>query len=61
MSAATAHRPDCVAVFNTSDDVIELLRIVLEQAGFAVVVSHIVDIKKGNWICSRSSSSTIRK
>src|SRR5687767_11953550 len=47
MSAPTAHRPDCVAVFNTSDDVIELLRIVLEQAGFAVVVSHIVDIKKG--------------
>jgi CheY-like chemotaxis protein len=40
-------KPECVAVFNSSDDVIELLRMVIEQAGFAVVVSHIDEIKKG--------------
>jgi CheY-like chemotaxis protein len=34
-------------VFNSSDDVIELLRTVIEQAGFAVVVGHIDAIKRG--------------
>ena len=45
--ATQDRRPDCVAVFNTSDDVVELLRMVLEQAGFAVVTGHIDDIKRG--------------
>jgi response regulator RpfG family c-di-GMP phosphodiesterase len=40
-------KPDCVAVFNTSDDVVEMLRMVIEQAGFAVVTGHIDDIKRG--------------
>jgi CheY-like chemotaxis protein len=40
-------RPDSVAVFNTNDDVVELLRMVIEQAGFAVVTGHIDDIKRG--------------
>jgi response regulator RpfG family c-di-GMP phosphodiesterase len=39
-------KPDCVAIFNTSDDVVEMLRIVIEQAGFAVVTGHIDEIKK---------------
>src|SRR4051812_39656184 len=36
-----------VAVFNTSDDVVELLRQALESAGFVVVSGHIDDIKRG--------------
>lgn len=46
-SATQDRRPDCVAVFNTSDDVVELLRMVIEQAGFVVVTGHIDDIKRG--------------
>jgi CheY-like chemotaxis protein len=38
--------PPCVAVFNSSDDVIEMLRILLEQAGFIVVTGHVDDIKR---------------
>jgi CheY-like chemotaxis protein len=45
--ADAGRHPDCVAIFDTSDDVIDLLRIVLEQAGFAVVASHIDSIKMG--------------
>ena len=45
--AAQDRRPDCVAVFNSSDDVVELLRMVIEQAGFAVVTGHIDHIKRG--------------
>lgn len=45
--AVQDRRPECVAIFNTSDDVVELLRIVIEQAGFAAVSGHIDDIKKG--------------
>jgi CheY-like chemotaxis protein len=37
----------CVAVFNSSDDIVDMLRILLEQAGFAVVAGHISDIKSG--------------
>ena len=40
-------RPDCVAVFNASDDVVELLRMVIEQAGYVVVTGHIDEIKRG--------------
>jgi CheY-like chemotaxis protein len=44
---STHATPQCVAIFNTSDDVLELLRDVIEQAGFAVVVGHVDDIKRG--------------
>lgn len=47
-TARSDRRPDCVAIFNTSDDVVDLLRVVLEQAGFAVVASHIDEIKTGH-------------
>jgi len=38
---------DCVAIFNSSDDVVELIRTVLEQAGFVVVAGHLDEIRKG--------------
>jgi CheY-like chemotaxis protein len=36
-----------VAVFNTNDDVVELLRIVLENAGFVVISAHVDRLKRG--------------
>jgi CheY-like chemotaxis protein len=41
------HKPPCVAVFNSSDDIVEMLRMLLEQAGLVVVTGHISDIKSG--------------
>jgi DNA-binding response OmpR family regulator len=40
--------PICVAVFNSSDDILELLTLLLEQAGFVVVAGHVDDIGKGD-------------
>jgi len=42
----TQARP-VVAVFNSSDDLVELLRILLEDRGFVVVTGHINDLRKG--------------
>ena len=36
-----------IAVFNSSDDTVELLQAVLEQEGFRTVVGSIVDVKTG--------------
>jgi CheY-like chemotaxis protein len=36
-----------VAIFNTSDDTVDALRLVFEQHGFATVSAHIDDIKRG--------------
>jgi DNA-binding response OmpR family regulator len=36
-----------IAVFNSSNDTVELLRAVLEQEGFQTVVGHLVDVKSG--------------
>jgi DNA-binding NarL/FixJ family response regulator len=36
-----------VAVFDTNNDVVELLRVSLEQAGFVVVSGHIDDLRRG--------------
>jgi CheY-like chemotaxis protein len=49
MGAPVVHdqKPDCVAILNTSDDVVDLLRTLIEQAGFVVVAGHIDEIKKG--------------
>lgn len=38
--------PLTVAVFNASDDVVELLRLVFEQQGCVVVSAHLDDIKR---------------
>lgn len=40
--------PPVVAVLNTSDDIVELLRIVLEQAGLIVVSAHLDEIRRGD-------------
>lgn len=39
--------PVNVLVLNTSEDVVELLRIVLEQAGFVVLSAFVDDVKRG--------------
>lgn len=39
--------PQVVAVLNTNDDVVEMLRIVLEQAGLVTVTSHVDAIRRG--------------
>src|SRR5882672_4554551 len=36
-----------VAVLNTNDDLLELVRVSLEQAGFVVVSAHIDDLRRG--------------
>jgi CheY-like chemotaxis protein len=36
-----------VAIFNSNDDVVEMLRLWLEQAGFVVVSGHIDEVKRG--------------
>jgi CheY-like chemotaxis protein len=40
-------KPTVVAVFNSSDDMVELLRVLLERHGFVVVTGHIAAIRKG--------------
>jgi CheY-like chemotaxis protein len=40
--------PTVVAVVNTNPDIVRLLRMSLEQAGFVVLVMHIEDIKVGS-------------
>jgi CheY-like chemotaxis protein len=39
--------PRLIAVFNSSDDIVELLRLVLEQNGFVVVTGHIDELRRG--------------
>ena len=36
-----------VAVFNSSDDMVELLRVLFERHGFVVITGHIAAIRKG--------------
>jgi DNA-binding response OmpR family regulator len=40
-------RPPVVAILNSNDDLVELLRHLLEQAGFVSVTGHIDDIRRG--------------
>jgi len=42
-----SERPPVVAIFNTNDDLVELLRVTFEQAGFATVSGHIDDLRRG--------------
>jgi DNA-binding NtrC family response regulator len=42
----SADRP-VIAVFNSSDDTVDLLRTALEHEGFQTVIGHIPDLKKG--------------
>ena len=41
-----------VAIFNTNDDLVELLRVALEQAGFVAVSGHIDDARRGTLLLS---------
>ena len=43
-----AHTPDVVAVVNTNPDLVRILRMSLERAGFVVFAMHIEDIKVGS-------------
>ena len=40
--------PLTVAILNTNDDVVELLRLVVEQHGFVAISAHLDDIKRGD-------------
>jgi CheY-like chemotaxis protein len=44
----TSNAPISVAILNTSDDVVELLRIVFETAGLIVVSAYVDEIKRGD-------------
>ncbi len=43
-----AKRIPVVAVLNSNDDVVELLRMVIEQAGFVVISAHVDAMKRGD-------------
>jgi CheY-like chemotaxis protein len=42
------NRPPVIAVLNTSDDTVEMLRILLENEGFVVVSAHISRLRRGD-------------
>jgi DNA-binding NtrC family response regulator len=44
---ASSARPTVVGILNSNDDVVEMLRNLLEQAGFVTVHGHIDDIRRG--------------
>ena len=41
-----------VAIFNTNDDLVELLRMALERAGFVAVSGHVDDARRGTLLLS---------
>ena len=43
----TPHRPPVVAILNSNDDLVELLRSLLEHAGFVTVTGHINEVRRG--------------
>ena len=40
-------RPPVVAILNSNDDLVELLRSLLEQAGFVTVTGHVDEVRRG--------------
>jgi DNA-binding NarL/FixJ family response regulator len=46
--------PPVVAVFNSNDDVVEMLRFALESAGLVVVSGHVDSIRRGGSSLSQS-------
>ena len=44
---ASNARPPVVAILNSNDDVVEMLRSLVEQAGFVSVHGHIDDVRRG--------------
>ena len=47
MNAMSKVPPKVVAVLNTSDDTVELLRVYLENEGYVVVSAHVSKLKRG--------------
>jgi DNA-binding response OmpR family regulator len=45
--ANTTHKPIVVAILNSNDELVELMRVVLEQAGFVAVTGHVDDARRG--------------
>jgi DNA-binding NarL/FixJ family response regulator len=45
--AASVPSKPIIAVFNASNDTVDMLRTVLEQQGYHTVCGHIADLKKG--------------
>jgi response regulator RpfG family c-di-GMP phosphodiesterase len=43
-----SNAPTVVAVFNASDDIVEMLRLALENAGYLVVTGHVTDMIRGS-------------
>lgn len=41
-----------VAIFNTNDDIVELMRAAIEKAGFVAVSGHIEDVRRGALLLS---------
>ena len=44
-----ADTPPVVAILNTNDDTVEMLRILLESQGMVAVSAHLSDIKRGDF------------
>lgn len=40
-------KPPVVAILNSNDDLVEMLRSLLEQAGFVTVTGHIDEVRRG--------------
>jgi hypothetical protein len=40
--------PKTVAIFNSNEDVVAMLRAAVEQVGFETVAGHVPDIKSGH-------------
>jgi CheY-like chemotaxis protein len=40
-------KPPVVAILNSNDELVELLRSLLEQAGFVTVTGHVDDVRRG--------------
>jgi DNA-binding NarL/FixJ family response regulator len=43
-----SHRVPVVAILNSNDDIVELLRLAVEQAGLVVVSAHVDEAKRGD-------------
>jgi DNA-binding NtrC family response regulator len=41
-------KPPVVAVLNSNDEIVEMLRNILEKAGFIAVTGHIDDVRRGH-------------
>ena len=47
MPEGNSNAPPVVAILNSNDDLVELLRSLLEQAGFVTVTGHIDEVRRG--------------